>query len=617
VIYGITTSRAHLDPLDPAVYPMDPTGRQIDWFELLDWLQQTDQTTALADFAGRYFLGTASDAEAAAGLGFSLWAHGEASGTDSPAKIVPLQRADPARQEATGDQGIRLGSEDASALAGHLDRCLGVGDLILSGTTQVLVFLEVADGTRLSVDYWSSWATTLHDAILYPAREGSRTAVEGIQPLLPAVLCAFVFDDETETYLPESGVLDCLESPGPPGLRTPCYGLWAYPRPGDPGLATHAFSWGNMGQYRQPLAFLGVEVFRERVPVRYLRMFADLQWFDGTDLQPIPDAPLFDTLSLVTIDSPAADAGDDPLGATLTATSWRADNREAGRLLELPRQLGVDTGAEVTAAAAACLGTTTVVVNSLPYRRDGMPVDLDGPCSFAIRYYRPRNRGTPLDAAESQALSRSGVEAVAVLQGTARLTQGTARYVRDLIAPFVNGEGRAHGFDAFTYAADTIQQPPYTPIYFAIDFPVGLTNPGYQPLPRGADPDDPINAPVPTPSIATILAYFQDVQRGHRDYLATHPETPYYVGVYFGWDPDVAAALYRAGLASHFWQTPWGRGAPFPHLNVWQIGMFSTPAVLADNPALQACAPPGATQPGKLWVDINAAWGDPGGFSVR
>jgi hypothetical protein len=615
VLYGITTSRAHLDPLDSTVYPLDASAREIDWFELLDWLRGTDSTTGLADFAGRYFLGTASDAEVAAGLGFSLWAHGEASGSDTPARIVPLQRADPARQEATGDQGVSFGSEDAAGLARHLDGCLAVGDLIISGTKQVLVFLEVADGTMLSVDYWASWATTLHDSLLYPAREGSRTAEQGIQPLLPAVLCAFVFDNETETYLPVTRVRDCLDSAGPPGFRTACYGLWAYPRAGDPGLATHSFSWSNMGEYRQQRGFLGVEVFRERVPVRYLRAFADLQWFDGTELQPIPETPLFDTLSLVTIDSPAAEADDDPLGATFTATSWRADNREAGRLLEMPRQLGVDTGAEVTAAAAACLGTKTVVVKSLPYRRDGMPVDLSGQCSFAIRYYRPRNRGTPLDSAESQALSLNGVQAVAVLQGTARLTQGTARYVRDLIAPFVNGEGRTHGFDAFSYAADTIGQPPYTPIYFAIDFPVG--DPGYQPLPRGADPDDPINEPVATPSIATILAYFQDVHRGHRDYLTTHPETPYYVGVYFGWDPDAAAALYRAGLASHFWQTPWGRGAPFPHLNVWQIGMFSTPAVLTDNAALQTCAPPGATQPGRLWVDVNAAWGDPGGFSVR
>jgi len=619
VIYGITTARAHLDPLDPIVYPPDPTAREINWSELRDWLRGTDPTTDRADFAGRYFLGTASDAEVAAGLGFSLWAHGEASGNDTPTRIVPLQRADPTRQEATGDQGVGFGSEDAAALARYLDRCLAVGDLIISGTTQVLVFLEVADGTRLSVDYWASWATTLHDAVLYPAREGSRTAEQGIQPLLPAVLCAFVFDHETETYLPETRVRDCLDSAGPPGLRTHCYGLWAYPRPGDAGLATHPFLWSNMGEYRQQREFLGVGVFRERVPVRYLRAFADLQWFDGTELQPIPDAPLFDTLSLVTIDSPVAEAGDDPLGATFTVTTWRADKRdEDGRLLEMPSQLGVDMGARVTDAAAACLGGADVVVKSLPYRRDtGMPVDLEEPCSFAIRYYRPENRGTPLNAAESQALSLNGVQAVAVLQGTASTTQGTARYVRGLIAPFVNREGRAHGLGAFTYAADTIKQPPYTPIYFAIDFPVGLSNPGYQPLPPGADPNDPINAPVPTPPIATILTYFQDVHRGLRDHLTTHPQTPYYVGVYFGWDPDVAAALYRAGLASHFWQTPWGRGAPFPHLNVWQIGMFSTPAVLADNAGLQACAPPGSTKPGKIWVDIDCAWGDPGGFSVR
>ena len=56
-----------------------------------------------------------------------------------------------------------------------------------------------------------------------------------------------------------------------------------------------------------------------------LEVTVSIEWFDGTDIQPIPDAPLFDTLSLITIDSPAADAGDDPLGATFTATVARAD----------------------------------------------------------------------------------------------------------------------------------------------------------------------------------------------------------------------------------------------------------------------------------------------------
>ena len=172
----------------------------------------------------------------------------------------------------------------------------------------------------------------------------------------------------------------------------------------------------------------------------------------------------------------------------------------------------------------------------------------------------------------------------------------------------MNGEGRAHGEGAFTYAADTIQQPPYTPIYFAIDFPVG--HPGYT-------NNQPGSVAVPTPPLATILTYFTDVHRGYRDYLSTHPETPYYVGVYT--QPPTAAALYRAGLASHFWQTPWGRGTPFPHLNLWQIGMFSKPPeVAADNRALQACAPAGLGDAGDpFWVDIDVAWGDAGGFSVR
>jgi hypothetical protein len=176
--------------------------------------------------------------------------------------------------------------------------------------------------------------------------------------------------------------------------------------------------------------------------------------------------------------------------------------------------------------------------------------------------------------------------------------------VNDLIAPFLNGQGRNDGLTAFNYAADTIDQPPYTPVYFAIDFPVG--DPGYT-------DNQPGSVPVATPGLATILDYFADVHRGYRDYLVAHPTTPYYVGAYT--QPDTAAALYRAGLVSHVWQPPWGPSTPFPHLNVWQIGMDWSAQALADNPALQACRPAG--QPaGTFWVDLDCAWGDPGGFHV-
>jgi hypothetical protein len=173
VTYGITTSRAHLDPLDPVVYPLDPSAAQIDWSQLLAWLEERDPSIEKVDFAGRYFLGSATEAEVIAGSGFCLWAHGEASDPVTPARIVPLQRADPVRQSATGGAGEFFGSQDATALAQQIDRCLAVGDLLIAGTAQVLVFLEVGDGTPLSVEYWASWATTVPDALFVRKRNKS------------------------------------------------------------------------------------------------------------------------------------------------------------------------------------------------------------------------------------------------------------------------------------------------------------------------------------------------------------------------------------------------------------------------------------------------------------
>jgi hypothetical protein len=433
--------------------------------------------------------------------------------------------------------------------------------------------------------------------MLYPARLADRTGTEPIQPLVPAILCAFAFDSETETFLPEMGVRACLDQVGPRGFRTHCHGLWARRLAGDPGLATHTFSWLNLGEYRQPRLILGIEgAYMQRVPVRYLR------WFDGPDGLPIPEGPLRDTLALITLDWPATGGDADPLGAVFTATTWRADTNDGwdAPLTEMPSQLGVDTATNVLRKANAIerLRTTRLVVTALPYDSDApaTPVDLHRPCSFVFRYYSPRRTAKTLRADEAAAMSWAGLPIAVVWEGHAVLDQGWEPYVNDLIEPFVEGHGRQDGLRAFTYAAGTIVQPPYTPIYFAIDFPVGTDYLG-----------------VDTPPMETIVSYFHDLHRGYRDYLTTYLEThatapPYYVGVYG--EADACAALYRAGLATHFWQVAWatwGNGRrPFAHLNAWQVGVFDTQAVQDDNRTLM----------NTVEVDLDVAWGDPGSFQV-
>ena len=318
---------------------------------------ETDQTTALADFA-RALLPRDRQAMRRSPPAWAFPSgRTEASGTDSPGE----DRAPPARRSGASGGNRRprdpLGLEDASALARHLDRCLGVGDLIPPAPRRSSSSSRspMGPGCPSTTGPLGRRRCTTRFCI----RRGREAGPPGGHPAAPAGRPLRVrFDDETETTCPRPGVLDCLDKSWASRAPHSCYGLWAYPAAGRPRSRNTCLLLGQHGPVPATACVPRRRISEKRVPVRYLRMFADLQWFDGTDLQPIPDAPLFDTLSLVTIDSPAADAGDDPLGATLTATSWRADNREAGRLLELPRQLGVDTGAEVTAAAAACLGRT-------------------------------------------------------------------------------------------------------------------------------------------------------------------------------------------------------------------------------------------------------------------
>jgi hypothetical protein len=615
--YGITTSRAHVNPADP---PLPGTG-EIDWFEILWWLRVADPSMEPAEFAGRYFLGTATEAEVTAGSSFCLWAHGEAGNPDVPAprRIVPLQRADDARQSATGDQGRAFGAQDATALAEYLDLCLAVGDLEIIGTKQILVFLEVDDGTALSVDYWASWATTLHDAILYPARFGNRTGTAGMQPLLPAILCAFTFDDGAQTFLPEPPVRACLDMLAPRGFRSHCHGFWARSRRDDPG--GQPLSWTNLGEYRQPREILGIAVpYMQRVPVRYLRWFADLRWFDGPQGLPVPEGPLRDTLALVTLDWPATGGDTDPLGAVFTATGWRADASAVpgGPLIEMPLQFGVDKNRVLT-PYVDCFAATEVVVSMLPsaysweekneagqvvavhpadYRGTSLATPLRGPCTLAFRYYSPASPKN-LTYDEALALSLAGYRIVVVWEGNAPTRQGNDVYIEALLRPFVAFEGREDGRRAFEYAADTILQPSYTPVYFAVDFPPGHPNYLGRPMPSIDD---------------VVIRYFQDVHRGYREFLQNHPTARYYVGAYA--QADVCVALYRAGLASHFWQPwppTWGDNwRPFAYANAWQVVLANTirhpeyPDMLVENQALRDCTE----------VDINVAWGDPGGFHV-
>jgi hypothetical protein len=330
------------------------------------------------------------------------------------------------------------------------------------------------------------------------------------------------------------------------------------------------------------------------VPVCYWRTF------DG----PAGSAPptgaseaLTRTLGLVSVDE-HAEGDADPTVQALQTVYWTAYSR--------PVHCGVDTNKRLT-TAAACVAATEIVARRLPSGNRGQDhgenLDADPirePGTFAFRYYSTRS-GQPvnrkdLTRAEAVATSRAGLTIGVVWEASAL----SYLAIRDhFLAP---EQGRRDAQNAFLYAAETIRQPPHTPVFFAVDFPPGML--------YGKPPSD----QWVMPSVDQVLDYFRDVWRGYRDYLATHPADPYYVGIYA--QASVCADAYRAGLATHFWQPwppTWGfNWEPFPHLNAWQIVLDTTvvnpptPDLWADNAAVRAC----------VNVDLDVAWGDPGSWQV-
>lgn len=575
--YGVTTSRAHLDALSGA-----PEPGEVDWDAIRTW-----KGVAPA-FAGRYFLGTPTQQEVDAGVGFCLWAHGEGTDPSTPTAVAPLQRSDPTRQSAVGSLGTKFGTEDAGAIASYLERCADVGDLALPlDRYLVLVYLEVAAGTSLSFDYWSAWAHYLKGSLLEFHPQGI------VRPLEPAIACAFEQDSPQSPFLPEEAVRTCLSRPALPGRYNLCKGFWCQAVLDDP----------IFGQFVQ-------DPDHGPIPVRYRRTF------DGPGGSPVPaGAPpnVLSTLPLITVDEPTMDP-DDPTLYTLEAQPWDPaapsppDTATAPAFP--PTQLGVDTAyasgtsVEDRREIAQCMASKEIIVRRLPAGFFGpdfgvsfelhLGTEMEGPRTlsgrprFVARYLEPHFNG--LTEEEAIDLGAAGLQVCSIWQ--------LGRVITD---------GFGHARQAFGSAVE-VGQPPHTPVYFAIDLSVG-------------EPDGRHDATTVSPPLSQVVDYFHDVRRGYRQYLADGGAVPYYVGCYAA--HNVLDAVYRAGLATHFWQPwpfNWGPPTPVPpdwsttapgwrawrHLNFWQVLLENGfRELLDDNTAILDCI---------AELDFNVAWGDPGSW---
>lgn len=587
--YGISALYAHLSARSS---PPDPL--EIDWRSFKAWNYGHSP-----EFAGRYFLGQPY-----------LWAHGEASLAKEVVDIqyiVPIQHSNPDRQKASGDDGEKYGREDASAFCEQIYNCLWTGELSIVQKS-IAVYLEVEDGTQLSDAYWTNWSSRVHDftVVILKDREigGEMVSMPSFSnPFLPCICCQFVQSAAGSKYRPTPEVTAAIESTGKKlgGKQSRCYGFWA--RVTDKA-AYHApeptLDWTIFEGYIQPQGASG----GQPVPVFLWR------YMDSYD----PTKPEIDQMDRMTLDAAyEAPGGASLSGLMLRIEDWKLGIRVGGNdTVRTPEEFGIDRGRPVS-AQIACLSRTEMRIRELPATQNnhGIAVDLRGKTSFAIRYYSgaPGSPSSPKDLtlAEARAISRTGVKNVACWQARKTFAQAPDHLL-------TADQGIQDARDAFAYAANVIHQPPYTPIYFAVDALVSIHN--------GTVPIGGTTAPVPT--VMDIINYFQDISYGYLSYLqaqkdAKLEQVPYYTGVYAS--GNVLDACYIYGLCTHFWQAwppNWGDNPStepnrpvWPHNNIWQVLLWDTrrPDYWAQNAAIKACA-------GADGVDLNIAWGDFGGWKI-
>jgi hypothetical protein len=533
----------------------------VDWTDLVTWAAGVRPA-----FAGKYFIASPW-----------RWVHGEGTALVDPVvpggslAVAPIQSGDPVRQAEPDDLGQQWGDEDGTALADAVSSALEVGDLAFgSAGTPIYVYLEVDADTALSSEYWAGWAGAVSTALLVGSQAGSELPL--VQGLLPCLATTFAAA-EAGPFEASQTIRDALDgSAGIGWASARCYGFWA--TTADPATIQPApvLDWSGFAAYSQKQRS-GPDV---PVPVTIWR------YATGD-----PSAPVHQ-VGKITLEATQATSGQpDPLlGAMLNARAWSAGAR--------PSTIGVDRGASLS-REIGCLSSKKLTVSFLP------EIDLSGnkgpalvppltvPASFAARYYSagPQADGSPppsnakdLTRAEAGVMSKAGVDIASCFQTRQVQYPGVPAY---LATP---GNGHADGQAAGWFAASQARQPPYTPIYFAVDCDV--TTSGESTVEPGAISD------------AELIDYFTGVQQGLTDYLAAQPKelrVPYAVGVY-----SCAHAfnlLYPLGLASHYWQAfPafWGDSVTgdhsnrpaWPRANVWQVNMDYVLSAQQDSGVL-AC----------------------------
>lgn len=535
--FGIDTQTSHLD--------------LIKWPAFQAW-----NGGLVPAFAGRNFIG-----------GNFLWAPAEATlALTNPSPndfgklamltplIAPFQGASTTRQQVTGERGTLYGQIDAAAICNRLKASMANDELTAKDSNQVNVYLQVDAATAFSADYWAGWADTVFNATFTQKNpDGSEFTS---QPFLPCIMCAFTRDGAVLRM--DAHVSAALQAAHDQHqeLNSRCFGFWADAPDLEPAM-------------QRPNAPLDWTRFAPTpAPIWVWRFARNLLNAAG---QPISNPPL-----------PLAANATNVVGGRfgwefmLDTWEWQPSNAVTKK--------GFSTAASVTGFMAA-LNTPNgpaALPDETRNETCGSFTMPGGPLAVIGRYVRQTAALTTFNSAEAVAVSATPIRLFTTFERTAGQT------AREYYNP-ANGHGAADGAIAFEYVSTILNQPPHTPVFFAIDW----------------SPDDVNDAE----SKSWIQAYATGIKQAYDTYITTHPNRPYLIGIYGSGLAMRWLYEHEQGVVSHFWQAAsmcrtesapprW----PWPHATRWQT--FPSPPFEPNVGGIRG-------------EDLDCDWGDGGDWSLN
>ena len=504
-------------------FGVDTVSTRLD---LINWSHYSEWSSgALPIFAGRNFIG-----------GNFLWGHAEA--TDArihphpdnlallniigPPLIAPMQGIQTARQQLDGTRGYLAGALDAQALIQRIISCLVSTELGMASQGAYL-WLAVDPTVPFSGDYWVGWSNYVNQ---FPAIGLPGTNMG--QPFYACILCQYKRDAHN-ILQPDPNVIAALKIPAQ-GKNSAVYAFWADATdPNHPNLSPD-----------QNVTWTGT--FDDAT--------APIIWRVATGIASITDIPIDQSFSIDAI-KPAEPPLPDATAYMLTVNKWQPN---APQTINLGVSASlVDNPDFVTDAQLTCIANTPFIAMG-----DAQGTVQFPPANVSTigRYLEQIDRSGKSHSVGQAEVLRINNANIAMFSVWERGSPNSTAYFDP-----AQDQGTKDAQAAFFDSGVVLEQPPQTPVFFAIDY-------------DAADPS-PVSGGGPNGK-SYVLQYFEKVAAARDAFQQQHPDRYYLIGAYA--TGAMLEALYEQGIVSYFWQSPSPGGSgntwpnrPWCHVNRWQF----------------------------------------------